>query len=103
MRPEMSSLTTMASSTTIPVASTRPKRIRVFSSDPLRRTTIRLPTRATGTAMPGIMARRQRPRNSSSTISTSSTASRKAEKVSVRLSRTVSATSVITCICTPGG
>ena len=103
IRPAMSSLTTMASSTTMPVASTSPNRIRLLRFDPLSRTTTRLPIRATGTAMPGISASRQRPRNSTSTTSTSTTASRSVAVVRSRLACTVSATSTITCMVRPGG
>ncbi len=86
MRLAMSSVTTIASSTTMPVARTRPNRIKLFSSDPLSRTTTRLPTKATGTAIPGIMARRQRPRNNTRTSNTRITASRKVPSVRSRLS-----------------
>ena len=87
----------------MPVASTSPNRIRLFRLDPLSRTNTRLPTRATGTAMPGIIASRQRPRNSTSTSSTSSTASRSVANVRFRLACTLSATSTITDSSTPGG
>ena len=93
----------MASSTTIPVASTSPNRIRLLRLEPLSFTRLRLPTSATGTARPGIRARRHRPKNSTSTISTSSTASRKVMKVRSRLASTVSATSTIIESSMPGG
>ena len=103
MRPAMSSLTTMASSTTMPVASTSPNRIRLLRFDPHKRITTKLPTRATGTAIPGMSASRQRPRNSSNTTSTSTTASRRVLMVRSRLACTVSATSTISCMESPGG
>ena len=101
--PAMSSLTTIASSTTIPVASTRPNRIKLLRLLPLSLTSVRLPIRATGTAMPGIIASRQRPSISTRTASTSRTASRSVAAVRSRLSCTVSAASTIIDTSMPGG
>ncbi len=63
----MFSTTTMASSTTMPIASTRPNSDRLFSEKPSAAMTAKVPTMATGTAISGMMAARQFCRNTSIT------------------------------------
>ena len=65
------SSTTMASSTTMPVASTIANRVRVLMEKPNRNRPANAPISATGTAMNGISAARQLCRNTNTTISTS--------------------------------
>ncbi len=72
------STTTIASSTTMPIASTSPKSVRLFKLNPKANSTAKVPTMATGTAISGITAERQFCRNNSTTNATSSTASRRA-------------------------
>ncbi len=94
-RRPMSSLTTIASSTTRPLASTIPNRVRLFSDWPLINNTLKAPTRATGTARAVTRARRLLPRPSNNTSSTSSTASRRLSMAPSMLPRTKSASSRI--------
>ena len=79
----------MASSTTTPVASTRPNRVKALRVPPLSFSTVKLPTRATGMATAVISAKRQLPSPSSSTANTSSTASRRAAIAWLMLSCTL--------------
>ena len=51
------STTTMASSTTMPIASTRPNSVRLFRLKPTAAMTAKVPTMATGTATSGMMRR----------------------------------------------
>ena len=69
------STTTIASSTTIPIASTRPKSEMLFRLKPSTAITEKVPTMATGTAVRGIRTARQFCRNTSTTIATRTTAS----------------------------
>ncbi len=55
----MASTTTIASSTTIPIASTSPKSDRVFRLKPNAAIAANVPTMATGTAISGISGERQ--------------------------------------------
>ena len=71
------STTTIASSTTIPIESTRPKRVSVFRLNPIRAIAAKVPMIATGTAISGISAARQFWRNTSTTIATRMIASRR--------------------------
>ena len=64
------STTTMASSTTIPTASTRPNRVRTFKVKPKASITPKVPIRDTGMARMGMSAARQFCRNSSTTSTT---------------------------------
>ena len=96
-RRPMSSLTTMASSTTSPEASTKPNRVRVLSDWPASFSTLNEPIKATGTAAAVIRARRLLPRPRSSTKNTSNTASRRLSRVPWMLPRTKSASSTISC------
>ena len=68
------STTTMASSTTMPIASTRPKSDRLFRLNPNIAMKKKVPISDTGMAMSGIMAARQLCRNRITTPTTSSTA-----------------------------
>ena len=69
------STTTMASSTTMPMASTRPKSDSAFSEKPNRRITAKVPISDTGTAISGMIEARQVCRNRITTSTTSSIAS----------------------------
>lgn len=69
------STTTIASSTTMPIANTRPKRETLFRLKPIASITANVPTMATGTAIIGIRVARQLCRKTSTTMPTSTTAS----------------------------
>ncbi len=69
------STTTIASSTTMPIASTRPNRLSALMEKPNRCITPKVPITDTGTAISGMMDARQVCRNSTTTITTSTTAS----------------------------
>ncbi len=60
----------MASSTTMPIASTSPNSVRLFRLKPMAAMTAKVPMMATGTATSGMIAERQFCRN---TITTSAT------------------------------
>ena len=64
------STTTIASSTTMPIASTSPKSVRLLSEKPIAAITAKVPMIATGTAISGMIADRQFCRNSSTTSAT---------------------------------
>ena len=66
----------------MPIASTRPKSVRLLRLNPIAAMTANVPMIATGTATSGITADRQFWRNSSTTIATRITASRKVLKTS---------------------
>ena len=67
----------MASSTTMPMASTRPNSVRLFSEKPNAAMTKNVPISDTGMATIGMIAARQVCRNRMMTITTSTTASNK--------------------------
>jgi hypothetical protein len=69
------STTTMASSTTMPIASTSASSDTVLAEKPSASMTAKVPTRATGTAMIGMMVARRLPRNTKTTMATSTKAS----------------------------
>ena len=71
------STTTMASSTTIPMANTRPNSDRAFNEKPMTCIKAKVPIKETGTATSGIIEARQVCRNSTTTTTTSKTASSK--------------------------
>jgi hypothetical protein len=71
------STTTMASSTTMPMARMKPNMVSAFSVKPSASSTAKVPTMETGMASSGITAARQFCRNSTTTSTTSSTASAK--------------------------
>ena len=62
------STTTIASSTTMPTASTRPNSVRLLIENPSAAITAKVPTSDTGIAMIGMMAGRQPCRNTSTTM-----------------------------------
>jgi hypothetical protein len=66
------STTTIASSTTMPIASTSPNRVSVLIEKPSIHSTAKVPTIDTGTASSGMIEARQVCRNSTTTITTSS-------------------------------
>ena len=70
------STTTMASSTTMPIASTRPNSDRLLSEKPNRLITKKVPMSEIGIARMGMMAARQVCRNRTTTSTTSTIASR---------------------------
>ena len=70
------STTTMASSTTMPIASTRPNSDRLLSEKPNAAIRKNVPTSDTGIATMGMMAARQVCRNKMTTSTTRMTASR---------------------------
>ena len=69
------STTTMASSTTIPIASTRPKSVRTLTENPNIGKKMKVPTSDTGTVSSGISVARQFCRKMNTTIMTRMTAS----------------------------
>ncbi len=69
------STTTMASSTTMPMASTNPNRDRLFSENPNTFITANVPMSATGIEHNGMIVARHVCRNTSTTITTSTMAS----------------------------
>ncbi|MCY1180438.1 hypothetical protein D9M73_208800 [compost metagenome] len=72
---ETPSTTTMASSTTMPMASTRPNSDRAFNEKPNRCITAKVPISDTGTAASGMIEARQVCRNRITTSTTSTMAS----------------------------
>ena len=83
------STTTIASSTTMPMASTSPNSDRVLIENPKASSTAKVPTMDTGTATSGMTEARQVCRNSTTTITTSSTASSRVTTTSWIPSRTL--------------
>ena len=71
------STTTIASSTTIPIANTSPKRVRLFIENPSAAITANVPIKDTGTAINGIIEARHVCKNRITTIVTRIIASRK--------------------------
>src|SRR3954469_13943409 len=69
------STTTIASSTTIPIASTSPNSDRLFIENPSNPMTKNVPISETGTAIIGMTVARQFWRNTSTTMNTSTNAS----------------------------
>ncbi len=69
------STTTIASSTTMPIASTRPNSVSTLIENPSSHSTAKVPMIDTGTATSGISDARQVCRNSTTTITTSRIAS----------------------------
>ena len=81
------STTTMASSTTIPIARTRPNSEMLLSEKPRTLITAKVPMMATGTATSGMIAALQFWRKTITTIPTSTTASRRVRTTSSTDSR----------------
>ncbi len=75
IRCSTASTTTMASSTTIPMASTTASREMVLAEKPMASRKAKVPTRDTGTAIKGISVARQLPRNRNTTRMTRAKAS----------------------------
>ena len=69
------STTTMASSTTMPIDSTRPNSVSVLIEKPSASSTAKVPTTDTGTASSGMTEARQVCRNTTTTSTTSAMAS----------------------------
>src|SRR5580658_1238204 len=69
------STTTMASSTTMPMASTKPNNDKLLMEKPKASITPKVPTRETGTATRGMMEARQVCRKTMTTMTTSNIAS----------------------------
>ena len=69
------STTTMASSTTMPTASTMASSEMVFAEKPMESSTAKAPMRLTGTATVGISVARRLPRNRNTTMTTRTKAS----------------------------
>ena len=82
IRRSMFSSTTIASSTTIPIASTRPKSVRLFRLNPSTAMAANVPIRETGTSIIGSTIVRQSWRNTRTTRPTRRTASRSVLKTS---------------------
>jgi len=82
------STTTIASSTTMPIASTKPKSDRALIPKPSMCMTAKVPTSETGTAASGIKLARQVCRNSTTTITTSRIASSSVSTTALIESRT---------------
>ena len=82
------STTTMASSTTMPIASTSPNRVRVLIEKPSASSTAKVPTMDTGTATRGMIDARQVWRKSTTTMTTSNVASKSVLMTSLIDSRT---------------
>ncbi|MNQ70913.1 hypothetical protein D3C85_855660 [compost metagenome] len=100
---EMFSSTTMASSTTRPVAMISAISDRLFSEKPSRCMAAKLPTSDTGTASAGISAARQRPRKASTTRITRPTAISRVRSASCRVARMVGERSIATSSATRAG
>ena len=73
----MFSTTTMASSTTMPIASTSPKRVKLFNEKPSRAMMPKVPIKETGTSIIGISVARQSCRKTSTTRKTRMKASKR--------------------------
>ncbi|MNZ72262.1 hypothetical protein D3C78_906370 [compost metagenome] len=89
------SITTMASSTTIPMASTMPNRVSMFTEKPMAAIPMKVPTIDTGTASTGISVARRLCRNRNTTITTSTRASKKVwitSEIDARVNAVVSIT-----------
>ena len=100
---EMFSSTTMASSTTRPVATISAISDRLFSEKPHRYITAKLPTSDTGTAATGMIAARKLARNSSTTRMTRATAISSVRSASCSVARMAGERSLATCSSTPAG
>ena len=70
------STTTMASSTTMPMANTSPNSVSVLTENPNNIMPAKVPMIATGTAITGMMVARQLPRKRNTTSTTNATASK---------------------------
>ena len=84
------STTTMASSTTMPIASTSASSETVLAEKPSASMPAKAPIRLTGIAMVGMMVARRLPRNRNTTTTTSANASTRVFSTSLTVSRTKS-------------
>ncbi len=82
------STTTIASSTTMPMASTSASRVTVLAENPTASRTAKVPIRLTGTATVGMMVARSLPRNRNTTITTRTNASARVFSTSRMVSET---------------
>ena len=82
------STTTIASSTTMPIASTSPNRVSVLIEKPSKCSTAKVPTTDTGTAISGMIEARQVCRNRITTSTTSKVASSRVVTTALIESRT---------------
>ncbi|CAB3774015.1 hypothetical protein BPA30113_07478 [Burkholderia paludis] len=82
------STTTIASSTTIPIASTIPNNDSALIENPNMSSSVKVPTIETGTASNGMMDARHVCRNRMTTTTTSATASSSVETTAAMLERT---------------
>src|SRR6056297_655513 len=97
------STTMIASSTTIPIASTSASSDTVLRENPIPSITANVPTSATGIAISGTMVARSDPRKMNTTITTSTKASISVCSTSVMLSLTkVELSDTVSCVM-PGG
>ena len=99
----MFSMTTMASSTTIPVASTMPNRVRVLIEKPNSFTKAKVPMSETGMVMAGMSVLRQFWRKRNITSTTSTMASPRVTSTSLMDSRTTPTLSKASRHSSPGG
>ena len=99
----MFSITTIASSTTIPVASTIPKRVRVLIEKPNSLTKAKVPMSDTGMVMAGMSVLRQFWRNRNITRMTRTMASTSVSSTSLIDSRTTPTLSKASRHSSPGG
>ena len=77
------STTTIASSTTSPIASTSPNRVKVFTEKPSTAIAANVPTSETGTVIAGMIVARKVSRNTYTTKTTSSIASTRVQITSL--------------------
>ncbi len=99
----MFSMTTIASSTTVPVASTRPNSVSVLIEKPSSFMNANVPMSETGIVIAGISVLRQFCRNTNSTSTTSTMASPSVLSTSMIDSRTTPTLSNAICASRPGG
>ncbi len=101
--PCTASTTTMASSTTIPMANTNAKSVRILMVNPNASKKKKVPTIATGTAIAGIMVERKSCKNKNTTINTNIKASINVDRTCAVLSSKRSLVLVNLNILMPGG
>ena len=99
----MFSITTIASSTTMPVASTMPNSVSVLIEKPSSFTKANVPTSETGIVIAGMIVLRQFCRNRNITATTSAIASASVIITSMIDSRTMLTLSNASCHFRPGG
>jgi hypothetical protein len=97
------STTTIASSTTMPIASTSPNRVKVLIEKPSTYSAANVPTIDTGTAINGMIEARQVCRNRITTSTTSAIASSSVDTTALTESRTKMVVSYTASYFTPAG